>query len=82
MQTRLRSRCVYAQSGMRLCFFSLSGCTPSQFAIYVKFTILNSLSSRVDHFEPYLIANPEDRFSHDELQSCATVTFPGHVHFV
>ena len=32
-----------------------------------NFNILASLCSRADWFEPYVIGNPEDRFSRDEV---------------
>ena len=63
-QQRRRSACASAQSDQRLCY-SLPRWY-NTFSFYIQnFKPLASLCSWAGRFESYLVANPEDRFSHD-----------------
>ena len=64
-QQRHRSACASAQTDQHLCF-SLSGNYNSSTCNMQKFKILVSLCSWAGCFEPYLVANPEDRFSPED----------------
>ena len=66
-QQRRRSACASAQSDQRLCYSLPRSCNTSSFYIQ-NFKTLASICGCADQFEPYLVANPEDRFSRDEAQ--------------
>ena len=63
-QQRCRSACASAQSDQHLCFRYLDSIIP----ILDKSKTLTGLCSWAGRSESYLVADPDDRFSHDEAQ--------------
>ena len=64
-QQRRRSACASVQSDQRLCYSLLRQDNTSCFNIQ-NFKPLASFYCCAGRFEPYLVGNPQDRFSRDE----------------
>ena len=74
-QQRRRSACTSAQSDQHLCCSLPRQYNTSSFYIW-SFKPLASFCSWADWFESYLVANPEDRFSHDVAQELIKIYSP------
>ena len=73
-QQRRRSACASAQSDQRLCW-SLPRYYNSSSFYSQNFKPLPSFYGCAGWFESYLVANPEDRFSHDEAHLMPSMVF-------
>ena len=66
-QQRRRSACAFAQSNQRLCC-SLPGWYNTSSFYIRNFKPLPNFFGYAGRFVSYLVVNPEDRFSRDEVQ--------------
>ena len=73
-QQRPRSACASAQSDQHLCCSLPRYYNTSSFFIRT-FKPLPSSCGCAGQFESYLVANPKDRFSHDESQIAVDYVF-------